>query len=229
MNTCTFDFRDRLSYTPQAIVLAQGDYPSDAGLRKMIEEVPHLIVCDGAVRGLLEHSSRSPDCVIGDGDSVPMARLEELGIPFVHVQNQNTNDLTKAIMLCKDNGWMRVCILGGTGRREDHTLGNISLLCEYHMLGMEVRMMSDYGTFLPFEGDCTLTVEVGQQLSLFNLGGAHLSASGVKYPFERTNFAALWQATLNEAVAEEVHLSADRLILIYIAQERKDPQNTTPC
>lgn len=218
------DLRARLDFAPDAVILAQGDYPADNGLRHMIDTVPHLIICDGAVNGLLTHSSRRPDCVIGDGDSVPMDKLAELDIPFVHISDQETNDLTKSIKHCAERGWTRICILGGTGRREDHTIGNISLLGDYHKMGLEVRMMSDFGTFVPTEGAVTLLVEEGAQLSFFNIGGRPFSARGVKYPFEEEIFAPLWQATLNEATASEVCLLSSDVILVYVAQERKHPK-----
>lgn len=222
MNTPkVIDLKERLDFAPDAIILAQGDFPTDEGLRHMMDVVPHLIVCDGAINGLLAHSSRRPDCVIGDGDSVPMDKLAELDIPFVHISEQDTNDLTKSINYCAQRGWTRVCILGGTGRREDHTIGNITLLGDYHKMGLEVRMMSDFGTFVPTVGAVTLLVEEGTQLSFFNIGGRPFSARGVKYPFEEEVFAPLWQATLNEATASEVHLLSSDVILVYTAQERK--------
>lgn len=215
------DLKDRLDYTPDAVILAQGDYPTDEGLRQMIDFAPHLIACDGAVNGLLVHARRRPDCVIGDGDSVPMERIKALNIPFLHIGDQDTNDLTKSINYCLQKGWKRVCILGGTGRREDHTLGNIFLIADYHDMGMEVRMMSDYGTFVAAEGEVALHVEVGTQLSFFNIGGKPFSARGVKYPFEGEIFAPLWQATLNEAVSTPVQLLTSSVVLVYVAQERK--------
>ena len=47
---------------------------------------------------------------------------------IVHVTEQETNDLNKAFRYCLANGWTDIVILGATGKREDHTLGNIGLL-----------------------------------------------------------------------------------------------------
>ena len=45
--------------------------------------------------------------------------------------DQETNDLTKAVTWCSERGYRDLVILGATGKREDHTMGNISLLAEY--------------------------------------------------------------------------------------------------
>ena len=47
------------------------------------------------------------------------------------MKDQETNDLTKAVNYVKTLGFREVLILGATGRREDHTLGNISLLAQF--------------------------------------------------------------------------------------------------
>ena len=46
-------------------------------------------------------------------------------------EDQETNDLTKAVKWCNERGYNDIVIIGATGKREDHTIGNISLLAEY--------------------------------------------------------------------------------------------------
>jgi len=57
-------------------------------------------------------------------------------------------------------------IVGATGKREDHTLGNISLLADY-MKTAKVVMVTDYGIFTPMQGITEFTSHKGQQVSLF--------------------------------------------------------------
>lgn len=58
----------------------------------------------------------------------------------------------------RGEGFRRIDILGATGKREDHTLGNISLLFDYMRQGLDVTMQTDYGSFTPCHGrfDTTL-------------------------------------------------------------------------
>lgn len=219
----TFELRSAEGYSPDVVVLAQGEYPTHPQLLDLLERVPHLVVCDGAIRGLWARTTRRPDCVIGDGDSVPMDELKDKGIDFVHVSDQETNDLTKGVNYCLSKGWSHICILGATGRREDHTIGNIMLLPEYLRMGAEVRMLSDYGMFVPLIGCAMLYTEVGRQLSFFNVGGQPFTVTGVKYPIDHQTFSALWQATLNEATSPTVSVTCSDVVLVYMSEEIKAP------
>ena len=44
---------------------------------------------------------------------------------FVRVAEQETNDLDKAIRLCRERGWGDLVVVGATGLREDHAIGNV--------------------------------------------------------------------------------------------------------
>ena len=64
------------------------------------------------------------------------------------MEDQEINDLTKSVRFAHTQGYREVLILGATGLREDHTLGNISLLMDYAHLFKRVEMLSDYGLSL---------------------------------------------------------------------------------
>ena len=71
-----------------------------------------------------------PDIIIGDGDSL-CPEYRELYASLVHHNpDQETNDQTKAVHYLYARGMRRIAIVGATGKREDHTIGNISLLME---------------------------------------------------------------------------------------------------
>ncbi len=55
-------------YTPEAVILANGEYPSHPLPLQMLEEAKFVVCCDGAAN---EYISRghTPDIIIGDGDS----------------------------------------------------------------------------------------------------------------------------------------------------------------
>ena len=48
--------------------------------------------------------------------------------------------------------------------------GNISLLVEYMRSGMEVRTVTDYGTFIPVSDTQSFASHPGQQVSIINFG-----------------------------------------------------------
>ncbi|MDE5552221.1 MAG: thiamine diphosphokinase, partial [Muribaculaceae bacterium] len=128
--------------------------------------------------------------------------------------DQETNDQTKAIQYLSSKGIRRVVVLGATGMREDHTLGNISLLPEYLREGLEVRAYTDYGVFIPVNGDASFRCRPGTQVSVFNFGSEGMHSEGLKYPLR--HFDALWQGTLNEAVTGEFTIYARGEYMVFI-------------
>lgn len=208
-------------YSPSVLVVAHGELFADAKTLNLIKRAKHLVVCDGALARYLEISTRIPDMVIGDGDSVDRAELEKLAVPFTIMADQETNDLTKAVDYAIAQGWQEVAIVGATGRREDHTLGNIFLLPDYYKKGAEVRIYSPFGVMTPFQGTLQLHTDVGRALSLFAIDAKPMSAKGVAYPFEKRVFTALWQATLNKATQPIVELWSKGVALLFVATDNR--------
>lgn len=217
----------------KAIVLANGVFPKrDEALRAM-QQVPVLVCCDGAYNklvasGVFSHSAQLPDIhVVGDGDSLTeeMRRSAPLPAKFVDgFTEQETNDLTKSVEYAISIGVERVLILGATGLREDHTLGNISLLAQYMSMRtlsgkpLQVRIYSDYGYFTPIKGTAELESFKGQQVSLFSLDQqAAVSTEGLKYPIQERCLRYWWEATLNEALGEKfkITLPPDAEMIVY--------------
>ena len=160
-----------------AVVLANGEYPSASVPLEVLRNASCVACCDGAVN---EYVLRGgvPNLIVGDGDSISEENREKFADIIVKIEDQETNDLTKTINQLKQRGFVSIAILGATGKREDHTLGNISLLLEYKSMGLDVRMMTDYGTFIPAEDICGFSSFYRQQISIFNFGATGMKADG---------------------------------------------------
>ena len=121
-----------------AVILAHGDFPQAEIPLDLLRQAPFVCACDGAVN----HYPQA-DAIVGDGDSVP----ESLRNRLIQIEEQEDNDLTKATRYCLSKGMKRIVYLGTTGKREDHTLGNISLIVRYvQEMGIEPLLATDYGT-----------------------------------------------------------------------------------
>ena len=188
-----------------AVILANGSFPTADEPLRLLHEARYVVCCDGAAR----HWPQC-DAIVGDGDSVP----DELRQRLIQVSEQEDNDLTKATRHCMALGLRRLAYLGATGRREDHTLGNIALLMRYYRdFGLDVLMATDDGWFVPASGTATFDSMPGQQVSLFNFGCTRLVSEGLKwqaYPYQQ-----LWQGTLNEALGTTFRIEADAEYLVF--------------
>ena len=117
-------------YTPEAVILANGEYPMHVLPLKILEEAQFVICCDGAANEYILRG-HTPDIIIGDGDSLSPENKTRFSDIIHHIADQETNDQTKAVHFLQEKGYRRIAIVGATGKREDHTLGNISLLLDY--------------------------------------------------------------------------------------------------
>jgi thiamine pyrophosphokinase len=96
--------------------------------------------------------------------------------------------------------------MGATGEREDHTIGNISLLTEYHKK-VKVKILTDNGVFIPISRSTTFQSKEGQQVSIFSLDPTiKITSSGLKYPLQNLALKAWWMGTLNEALSNEFRI-----------------------
>lgn len=201
-------------YFPEAVILANGSYPVHPRPLQLLAEAPLVACCDGAADTYID-KGHIPDLIIGDGDSISEANKVRFA-PIIHrFSEQESNDQTKAVRHLQALGIRRIAITGATGKREDHTLGNISLLIDYMKAGMEVRMFTDHGTFIPAKNEQSFAAHPGQQVSIFNFGARGLYAEGLIYPL--SDFTHWWQGTLNEACGACFTIRAEGPYLVFLA------------
>ncbi|MBQ5644216.1 MAG: thiamine diphosphokinase [Bacteroidaceae bacterium] len=197
-----------------AVIVAGGEYPTARQPLEVLHGAPFVVCCDGAADNYIA-TGRVPDAIVGDGDSIS-AENREMFAHLLHiVSEQESNDQTKAVRFLVEKGMQRIAIVGATGKREDHTIGNISLLIEYARQGCDVCSFTDYGVFIPCNGTTTHKCHKGQQVSIFSITAKDLSAVGLRYPIY--DFNNWWQGTLNECTGEEFTINANGEYLLFIS------------
>lgn len=196
-----------------AIILANGDYPFADVPVQLLKEAPYVVCCDGGANEYIE-KGYTPDIIIGDGDSLSEENRRLYADLIHHNPDQETNDQTKAIQFLLSQGKKRIAIVGATGKREDHTIGNISLLMEYMRMGVEVCMYTDYGVFVPCKDTCVFECRPGQQVSIFNFTAKGLKSKGLAYPIY--DFTSWWQGTLNRCTDASFTIEAEGEYLVFL-------------
>ena len=198
------------------VILAAGDFPSSEAPLSALREADVRICCDSAAEALVA-SGMEPDRIVGDLDSISPEFRSRYRDILTCVSEQDDNDLTKAFHFA--------LTLNPTGRREDHTLGNISLLLDYaREASCPVRMLTDYGRFEAIYDTTTFIAEPGQQVSVFAFDSSlKIESAGLKYPTGSVCFDTLWKASLNEVLAEgrfTLKLSRPSGVLLFLADNR---------
>lgn len=200
--------------TAEAVILGNGEYPSHPYPLSLLRQAPYVVCCDGAANEYIRRGF-TPDAIIGDGDSLSSENKLRFADIFHQVKDQETNDQTKAVRYLQSKGIRNICILGATGKREDHTIGNISLLMDYMDEGLQVQMVTDCGIFTPCRNTQVFSCHPGEQVSIFNFGAKGLQGEGLLYPL--SDFNNWWQGTLNETTGTQFHIRATGKYLVFRA------------
>ena len=196
------------------VILANGAFPTEPYPLFLLDSAEGVVCCDGALERWLQHNPNArPLAVVGDMDSLPQALREQFSAQVVAVAEQDDNDLTKALrwVLQEHPEAEEIVILGATGLREDHTVGNLGLLMDYprqfNLEGRRLTMVSDFGTAFAVTDSCDLHLGEGRRFSLFSADNSlKISSEGLEWPTDGVVFDAWWKATLNRTVAPIVSL-----------------------
>ena len=202
---------------PEAVIVGGGDYPTHH-LPLTLMQNNKLICCDGTANQWLSKNTR-PWAIVGDGDSLSDEARHTFS-DIIHIDpDQETNDQTKAVHFAAAQGIRRIAIVAATGRREDHTLGNISLLMEYMREGLDVRIFTDYGVFIPCKNTQSFHCPVGTAISFFNFNAKGISSQGLAYSLY--DIDRLWQGTLNHTTEKTFTITCEGDYMVFINYENK--------
>ena len=205
-----------------AVIVGNGQFPKKEYPLYLLESADYVVCCDGALDTYLRHFSgrnlRRPDVVVGDMDSLSKKTAERFRDIAVKIDEQETNDQSKAFHYILEHfpDVNTVHILGATGKREDHTIGNLSLLMEYARemrrqdcgRTVSVDIVSDWSTAFAITDSCTLDVGEGRSVSIICPDNSlNIKSEGLVWPTDNVVFDNLWQTTLNRASADRISLT----------------------
>ena len=199
----------------KTVILAAGNFPKKGGAAwKLLAGATRVVACDSAADAYRRRFRKWPDVIIGDLDS--LRAVEDVGpyrgVELIRVSGQDTNDLEKAINYCAKQGWRKPVIVGATGKREDHAIGNV-----FRALAYGCEIVTDRGCFIPVRGKVTFKVKKGAAISVFAPDPkTRMTSKGLKWPLDEVRFKNLYCATLNRATATDVTLTATRPVMVFL-------------
>ena len=201
------------------VIICDGLFPKTEYPRYLIRTADFIICCDGSLVKFLRNSKaifgeeRLPDLVIGDMDTLSAGLQKKYADIIVKESEQEHNDQTKAVRWALGNisDIGAIHILGATGGRADHTIGNASLLMEYTRLfdlrDIVLESVSDDGTIFPVTDTIEFECGTGREVSIFTPDNSlKIRSEGLMYPTDDVVFDNWWKATLNKSVQDKVRL-----------------------
>jgi thiamine pyrophosphokinase len=148
-------------------------------------------------------------------DTLSAAMQKKYADIIVRESEQEHNDQTKAVRWAISNieDIERIYIIGATGGRLDHTIGNAALLMEYTRMfdleskGITMEIVTDQGTAFAISDTAEFDCGAGRQVSIFSPDNTlKIRSTGLEYPTDEVVFDNWWKATLNRAVQDSVKL-----------------------
>ena len=218
----------------ETVIVANGEFPKkDGAAWQLLAAAKCVVCCDGAADAYRRLFRRWPDVIVGDFDSI-VGGLRRSGTDrrpsiggavrpgphasqppvCVQIPDQDTNDLEKAMAYCAKQGWRNPVIVGATGKREDHAIGNVFRALDY---GCEI--VTDRGRFVPVCGKASFKVTKGSAVSIFAPDPkTRMTSKGLEWPLDEVRFRNLYCATLNRTTAARVSLTATHPVYVYFAE-----------
>lgn len=193
-----------------ALVIANGEAPKKQQLLALVKEANIVICADGGANTALKFGI-TPDAIVGDFDSIHAEALVKFRkVPTFEDRDDETTDLEAISWAIKAKD-IHVVVVGASGRRLDHTIGNLGVIAKFYPDAI-VRFVDDIGELLYVGKELTFEASKGDVVSLVPLGRCEgIITQGLKYALEgETLELGLREGTSNVVVASPVTIKVKK-------------------
>jgi len=191
----------------RALILANGNPPSKRLFRKNLSSADWFICADGGANTAVRFGS-TPHLIIGDFDSVRKDTLRVFSkVALQKLKDQNSTDLEKALTAAIRKKCTEIVVLGATGGRLDHAIGNLSALAKFSRT-TAVKFIDDTGVFIPIDYKLDITLPVGTIISLLPLSRCTgIVTTGLKWNLNKESLQlGIRESTSNIVVSSHVNI-----------------------
>lgn len=156
--------------------------------------------------------NETPDCIVGDLDSANALAVEYYrGQKSVRLEKlnpmKNETDTEHAIGLAIELGASEIVILGGTGGRLDHFLGNVGILGIGLERGVEISLVDEYNRIRLINKKTVISQkeQYGRYISLIPFFGEAegVTLTGMKYPLINGKLHEFHTLGISNEIVEE--------------------------
>lgn len=209
----------------QALIITGGSI-DDAFTLNFIKENPcDLMIAADSGMEFFYRNGLVPNVIVGDFDSVKEGVLEyfQKNNPNIKVMKfqpeKDETDTELALRTAMEAGCEKIWLLGATGTRLDHVLGNIHLLGMAMEQGCECIMLDAHNRIRMLKQGIRLkkAEQYGDYISLFPFTPTvkGLTLTGFKYPLQKYELQCYHSLGVsNEITQEEAEISFEDGILL---------------
>lgn len=181
------------------------------------------IYCTDRAYFYLYSKGIKPDVISGDFDNFNTLGMEA-DIEIIETPDQNFTDFEKALQILIQRGFKEVHIYGGSGREQDHFLGNLSVGYKYKA-EINLIFFDDYSTYFFIEKETILNSCVGRMISLFPFPFANgIYTEGLQFPLNNESLKMTDRIGIrNTAIDNQIKITfKEGSLLIFIGKSQKE-------
>jgi thiamine pyrophosphokinase len=206
----------------RCVIIGGADIGRYRRIRAHLQRDDFYICCDSGLKHR-EGLGIAPDLIVGDFDSHanPHLPVETMVLP----REKDDTDTVFAAKEALARGFRQFLLLGVTGGRLDHTLGNLSLLLMLHARGVPAVALDDYSEMQIVADKPVLVEDRYPFFSLLNISGLArgVTIRNAKYPLLNAEITCEYQYGISNEVlpgqTAEVSVREGRLLLIKVLPE----------
>jgi len=204
----------RYSFNDPVIVIANGSFPSHPIAKNYLNKSGTIICTDGAADKLID-SGKNPDIIIGDFDSTSIKGKNRTG-KWIETPDQNKTDLEKTFEWCIMNNIKKIVLLGSSGKREDHTIGNLFTLAKYHD-EIQCEMITNHAKIICVSGENYIFADTNQNISIIATEPIErITLDGLQYNMKNESLLPSTRAISNKAISDKFYLESTGKVLVFL-------------
>ena len=204
----------RYSFNDPVIVIANGSFPSHPIAKNYLNKSGTIICTDGAADKLID-SGKNPDIIIGDFDSTSIKGKDRTG-KWIETPDQNKTDLEKTFEWCIMNNIKKIVLLGSSGKREDHTIGNLFTLAKYHD-EIQCEIITNHAKIICVSGENYIFADTNQNISIIATEPIErITLDGLQYNIKNESLLPSTRAISNKAISDKFYLESTGKVLVFL-------------
>ena len=204
----------RYSFNDPVIVIANGSFPSHPIAKNYLNKSGTIICTDGAADKLID-SGKNPDIIIGDFDSTSIKGKDRTG-EWIETPDQNKTDLEKTFEWCIMNNIKKIVLLGSSGKREDHTIGNLFTLAKYHD-EIQCEIITNHAKIICVSGENYIFADTNQNISIIATEPIErITLDGLQYNIKNESLLPSTRAISNKAISDKFYLESTGKVLVFL-------------
>ncbi len=201
------------SLDSSSVLIANGKKPKNKKIIEILKNAKNVICVDNGYE-LASELNITPSVVIGDLDSVDINKISK-DILIIKDEDQNTNDLEKALNYCLSKNIRDIILVGATGERDDQNLATILVSLEY-IEQLNIEILSDLYSIEFVNGERDFEATPMREVSLISMDKENtITTQGLKYNLDKSKLSSATHGISNYSIGENFSISCSSPLIVF--------------